>query len=158
MAPSGEACLVSDADGQVWLSSIYAPISPVVSSDVDQIIAEGDLVRVNRHFSSWPELVDYRDRHALDPPPRFPDLTDYSADEVRDALEETQTAHTPDERAAARSLLVDILRHSPVVLEGQDLYHAVLDRLDELTGAVTLSAPPSDEVAEAMSRYQLAAA
>jgi hypothetical protein len=157
MAPSGEACLVSDADHRVWLSSIYAPISQVSESDVDQIIAEHDWIRVNRHFRTWSELVDYRNVHATAVPLRFPDLADYSAAEVRDALDETETALTSDERAAAHSLLVEILKYCPTVPSDQSLYHAVIDRLDKLAIAVPLPTPPSDEVAEAMVRYSLAA-
>lgn len=158
MAPSGEACLVSDVDNRVWVSSIYAPITEVPESEIDQIIAEHDWVRVNRHFSTWPELVQYRNEHASAAPQRFPDLADYSADEVREALEETQTAQTSEERNAACSLLVEILKYSPIVRQDQSLYHAVINRLDELTNPVPLPTPPSERVAQAMVRYRLAAA
>ena len=132
MARSGEACLIRDADDRVWVSSIYAPVQEVAAGDVDQIVAEHDWEHVNRRFDTWDQLDEYRSQHASAPPSRFPEFAEYDADEVREALEETQTAHSPDQRLDAQLLLIDILEHCPVVRQDGDLYTAVISRLAEL--------------------------
>lgn len=157
MAPSGEACLVRDADGRVWVSSIYADTEEVAADDADRIIAEHDWMHVDRRFSSWDELEKYRTTHAVAPPPRFPDFADYDADEVRDALEETRTATSADARGEALMLVADILAHSPIVRTDDGLYAEVVARLSELTGRPRTSAPISPELADAMTRFALAA-
>jgi hypothetical protein len=152
MAPSGEACLVVDGEGRTWVSSIYTHNREIPDGDVDRIIAQQDWIRVNETFASWDDLVDYRATHAESPPPPL-ELAYYTSQDVRDALEETETADTDEERADARSLLLEVLRCCSVVFGDDDLRTMVVDRLGELTGPALVPVPaPSGEFAEAMSR------
>jgi hypothetical protein len=54
-------------------------------------------------------------------------------------------------------LLLEILHHCPVVREDESLHTEVVARLTELTDTPVWSAPLSDELAEAMARYTVAA-
>lgn len=155
MAPTGEASVVRDAVGRVWVSSIYADPDELASEDVDRIIAEHDWMHVNRKFSTWDELDNYRVQHAIAPPPRFPDFADYDADEVRDALEETYTCDSIDARREALMLITDILAKCPIVRTDDVLYAEVVTRLTELSVPARASATMSPELADAMARYTL---
>jgi hypothetical protein len=160
MAPTGEACVVRDDADRVWVSSIYAPIRQVDPDDVDQLIGTHDWNRIDEQFATWPALEAYRNDHSRMPPPRFPDLADYDADEIRDVLEETETAHSDEERQSSRSLLLDILAQCPVILSDSELRAAVIDRLRELTEPerATATVLQSPAQADAMDRLQLVAA
>lgn len=160
MAPTGEACVVRDDADRVWVSSIYASIRQVDPDDVDQIIATHDWNRIDEHFATWPDLEAYRNDNSRMPQPRFPDLADYDADEIRDVLEETETAYSDEERQSSRSLLLDILDQCPIVLEDTELRAAVIGRLRELTEPerATSAVLRSPAEAEAMDRLELVAA
>jgi hypothetical protein len=157
MAPSGEACLVRDADTRVWISSIYAPITQVAGADVDQVIAEHDWNRVNRPFATWADLVAYRDANASAPLPRFPAIAEYDVAEIRDALQETETTRTVAERARARTLLTAILRNCPAARLDEGLHSDLVDRLAELSTSPRFALEPSDELVEALMRFSVAA-
>jgi hypothetical protein len=155
MAPTGEACLVGYPDGRVWVSSIHTPPHQIEASDADQYIAAHDWTRLHRSFATWDALDNYRKRHATSPAEATPRIVDYDATEIRDVLDETSTADDPEQRASARLLLIDILRHALVVRTDDDLYAAVLARLEELTAPrrLRLSNRDPQELAVMMVRY-----
>lgn len=160
MSASGEACLVRDADGRTWLSSIYAVNREIAPSEVDKFVAGHDWIRVNRTFATWPHLVEYRERAANQPPPPSSSpLNRYGVQDVRDVLDETLTAETDEEREVARSLLLQILKDCTVVRQEHELHSAVVDRLDQLTDpSPALDPAVSPALAEALVRYELVAA
>lgn len=158
MAPSGEACLVGYPDGRVFVSSIHtAAPTRIDASGVDQYIATHDWKPIGRSFATWDALDAYRNRQAAAPIKTTPSVIDYDAAEVRDVLDETSTANDAQQRASARRLLLDILRDAPVVRSDDDLYAAVLARVEELAGPRRLpTSRDPQEMAAALQRLQVA--
>lgn len=156
MAPTGEACLVRDPDGLLWVSSIYAVPQRVEDEAVDRYIAAHDWTRTRRSFATWAALDSYRNQHSLPPSRTTQSVADYDGYDIQNVLDETSTAeHDPEQRASARLLLIDILRDSAIVRTNNALYSAVLSRLDELTDPRSKWRPnrAPQEFAAAMDRF-----
>lgn len=128
MAPSGEALVVRDEAGRLWL------IQPegaggrrsLTPDEALQVVAGAGFDRIDRRFDSWPELDAWRNQRAgAITPAVVVDRDALNRGDVERLLTVAKELASGGEGSRARRLAFELLR-LPVVLGHPDLHDAMV--------------------------------
>jgi len=161
MAPSGETYMVRDEIGRLWLMQPPGAGDPrVIEADVVEVaVARHGFDRVDRDFTSWSDLDDFRQARAASATPPLPvkerplDLDDVER-LFRVVRRWADQGQIPGARRAAFTLLA-----APVVRADAEVHGRLLAFVQELEEPASpfVSVAASDEKRRVRERYRDAA-
>ncbi len=158
MARSGETFITHDERHGSWL---HIPpgaggAGPITGALAARAVSDHGFVAVNRQFSSWAELDDFRQQEAARfAPPVVIDPGTFDREDVAELLEVARRWTVEGDGLRARRLATQLLR-APVVFEDETLRDGVaslFERLDDVSSPLRRSWEASgDEMKAAAHR------
>jgi hypothetical protein len=159
MAPSGATLVVRDTDDRTWLYPSPGAGQPrlIDSERVEQVIARGDLERIDRDFAGWEELDAFRQERARRVTPQtIVDIDSFDAHDVERHLAVAEQWLAEGDADRPRKLALRLLR-TPVARSDTEVSDRLIDFLERLGEPVVAfrSTPRTSLQAAARERWQL---
>jgi hypothetical protein len=159
MAPSGATLLVRDTSDRTWLCPSPGAGQPCVIDPerVEQVIARGDLERIDREFASWEELDAFRQERARRVTPQtIVDIDSFDAHDVERHLAVAERWLAEGDAERPRKLAFRLLR-TPVAHSDAEVHERLVNLLERLGQPVLSlrSTPRTPLQAAARERWQL---
>lgn len=152
MAPSGEVLVARDAVGQVWLIRPEGAGGPEVIDEglAERGIADSGFHRIDREFSDWRSLEEFRQERAAESAPAVVvDRDSLDVEDVRRLLKVARRWIAEGDGPRARRLALELLR-VPAVRAHKQAHDTVVSLLEELDGApMQVRSTPATELQSA---------
>lgn len=158
MAPSGETFFARDSSERVWLIQPEGAGPPRTVDDrlVQRAVADHGFERVEREFSTWPELDDFRQALATRvTPDQIIDRDAFDLEDLRLLIDVAQRWVAEGEGRRARRLALELLRVPAIVadLETHEWLVSFIESLDEPRAGLR-SVPSTSRQSAARARWQ----
>jgi hypothetical protein len=159
MAPSGATLLVRDSDDRTWLCPSPGAGQPCLIDPerIEQVIARGDLERIDRDFAGWEELDAFRQERARRVTPQtILDIDSFDAHDVERHLSVAERWLANGDADRPRKLALRLLR-TPVARSDAEVHERLIDLLERVGEPLIAfrSTPRTSLQAAARERWQL---
>lgn len=124
--------LIRQADGTLKFHSIGITPLEVSESKLNQFMAEHDLIRLNKKFFSFPAVRRYVNAQMSTFGQLFPAIENYTEDDIRETLDETDFITITRERKEASKFLGDVLDKAPKSSITKRIEKEIKHRIKEL--------------------------